>query len=148
MQPFHTKSHLEKGNVHLSIQPKENVICVYKGHNLLSKRSELNNKRRHQNKFTLLRHVFTVIFLAVFPLELTFWPAQFMSCIYGFQNRNWAAQSHGFIGENLWGIFPVTTTQKWCHLFTWILLHYIFFVICYIFWLKIAVRHETLSIKT
>ena len=44
-------------------------------------------------------YVFTVIFLAVFPLKPTFWPAQFMFCIYGFQNRNRAAESDGFIGE-------------------------------------------------
>ena len=115
MQPFHTKSHLENNKEMCTFQyNQKKMLCVYKGQNLLSKRSELNNKRRHQNKFTLLRHAFTVIFLAVFPLEPTFWPAQFMSCIYGFQNRNWAAQSHGFIRENLRGIFPVTTTQKWC----------------------------------
>ena len=44
-------------------------------------------------------YVFTVIFLAVFPLVPTFWPAQFMFCIYGFQNKNQAAQSDGVIGE-------------------------------------------------
>ena len=31
-------------------------IASYKGDNLLNKRSELINKCRHQNKFTLLRH--------------------------------------------------------------------------------------------
>ena len=30
---------------------------------------------------------------------VSFWPAQFVYCIYGFQNRNRAAQSDGFIGE-------------------------------------------------
>ena len=30
-------------------------------------------------------HVFTVIFLAVFPLEPAFWPAQFMFCIMFFK---------------------------------------------------------------
>ena len=44
-------------------------------------------------------YVFTVIFLAVFPLKPTFWPVQFMFCIYGFQNRNRAAESDGFIRE-------------------------------------------------
>ena len=43
-------------------------------------------------------YVFTVIFLVLFPLEPTFSPALFMFCIYGFQNRNRAAQSDGFIG--------------------------------------------------
>ena len=32
-------------------------------------------------------HVFTVIFLAVFPLEPAFWPAQFMSCIMFFKTE-------------------------------------------------------------
>ena len=44
------------------------------------------------------------------------------------------------------GIFPVKATWKWRHLFVWILIRYNFFVIRYIFWLKIAVRHETLSV--
>ena len=44
-------------------------------------------------------YVFTVIFLAVFPLVPTFWSAQFMFCIYCFQNKNRAAQSDGVIGE-------------------------------------------------
>ena len=43
-------------------------------------------------------HVFTEIFVAVFPLETPFWPAQLMFCIYGFQNKNRAAQNDGFIG--------------------------------------------------
>ena len=60
---------------------KKNVICV----SMMIARTK--------------SYVFTVIFPAVFPLEPTFWPAQFMFCIYGFQNRNWPAQSNGFIGE-------------------------------------------------
>ena len=32
-------------------------------------------------------YVFTEIFLAVFPLETPFWPAQLMFCIYLFQNK-------------------------------------------------------------
>ena len=81
-------------------------IASYKGDSLLNKRSELISKCRHQNKFTLLRHdsktksyIFTDIFLAVFPLGPPFWPVQLMFCIYGFQNKNRAAQNDGFIGE-------------------------------------------------
>ena len=48
----------------------------------------------------------------------------------------------------LQGIFPVNATRKWRHLFVWIPIHCHLFVIRYILWLKIAVRHETLSIKT
>ena len=44
-------------------------------------------------------YAFTVILLPVFPLEPTFWPAQLMFCICGFQNRNRVAQNDGFIGE-------------------------------------------------
>ena len=44
-------------------------------------------------------YVFTEIFLAVFPLETSFWAAQLMFCIYGFQNKNPAAQNDRFIGE-------------------------------------------------
>ena len=73
-------------------------IASYKGDNLLNKRSELISKCRHQNKFTLLRHD-SETFLAVFPLETPFWPAQLMFCIYGFQNKYRAAQNDGFIGE-------------------------------------------------
>ena len=32
-------------------------------------------------------HVFTVIFLALFPLETAFWPAQFMFCIMFFKTE-------------------------------------------------------------
>ena len=69
-------------------------IAFYKGDKLLNKRSELFNKCRHQNKFTLLQHdrrtknyFFTEIFLTVFPLEPSFWPEQLIFCIYGFQNK-------------------------------------------------------------
>ena len=44
-------------------------------------------------------YVFTEIFLAVFPLETLFWPAQLMFCIYGFQNKNRVAQNDGLIEE-------------------------------------------------
>ena len=43
-------------------------------------------------------YVFTETLLAVFPLETPFWPAQLMFCIYGFQNKNRAAQNDDFIG--------------------------------------------------
>ena len=45
------------------------------------------------------KYVFTEIFLAVFPSEPPFWPAQLVFCIYGFQNKNRAAQNDGFIEE-------------------------------------------------
>ena len=101
--------------MHLSIQPKENVICVSmkslkslyttetiywtKGQNLLANVDTKTNLPFYGMIARTKSYVFTVIFLAVFPLEHTFWPVQLMFCIYGFQNRNWAAQNDGFIGE-------------------------------------------------
>ena len=82
-------------------------IASYKGDNLMNKKSELISKCRHTKTNSLFygmtartkRYVFTKIFLAVFPLGTPFWPAQLMFCIYGFQNKNRAAQNNGFIGE-------------------------------------------------
>ena len=149
--------------MHLSIQPKENIICVSMKSLKSLHTMETINWKKDQSLLTSVNtrtnlpfygmiartksYVFTVIFLAVFPLEPTFWPAQFMFCIYGFQNKS-SSSKRRFHWRILRGIFPVKTTQKWRHLFVWILLHCNFFVIHYIFWLKIVVRHKTLSIKT
>ena len=65
-----------------------------------------------------------------------------------FSKQKSSSSKQWFHWRILRGIFPVKTTRKWRHLFVWILLHCNFFVIHYIFWLKIAVRHETLSMKT
>ena len=108
--------------MHLSIQPKENVICVLmkslkslhtketiywtKGQSLL-RSADTRTKLLFYGMIARTKsYVFTLIFLAVFPLEPTFWPAWFMFCIYGFQNRNRAAQSDGFIGEYCGEYFP------------------------------------------
>ena len=101
--------------MHLSIQPKENVICV-----LMKSLKSLHTKEtiywtKIQSLLTIVdtrtnlrfygmiartkTYVFTEIFLAVFPWKPKFWPAQFMFCIYGFHSRNRAAQSDGFIEE-------------------------------------------------
>ena len=40
-----------------------------------------------------------MIFVSVFLVQPTLWPAQLMFCTYGFQNRNRVAQNDGFIGE-------------------------------------------------
>ena len=47
-------------------------------------------------------YVFTEIFLAIFLLDTPFWTAQFLFCIYGFQNKNRAAQNVGLL-ENIAG---------------------------------------------
>ena len=65
-----------------------------------------------------------------------------------FPKQKSSSSDRRFHWRMLQGIFPVKATRKWRHLFVWILLHCNFFVIHYIFWLKIAVRHETLSMKT
>ena len=117
MQPFHTKNH----------QPKENVICVsMKSLKSLHKKETIywtkcqSSLTRVDTRTNLpfygiivrrKSYVFTVIFLTAFPLEPTFWPAQFMFCIYGFQNKNRAAQSNGFIGEYCGNIFCEDNTK-------------------------------------
>ena len=67
IQSFHTNSHLDdnkemrtalnttKGNCYLCLSEKLEITS-YKGDNVLNERSELINKCRQQNKFTLLRH--------------------------------------------------------------------------------------------
>ena len=62
--PFNTT----KTKSYLSLNEKLE-IASYKGDNLLNKRSELISKCRHQKTKT---YVFTVIFLAVPPLEPPF----------------------------------------------------------------------------
>ena len=81
-----------------SLHIKETIYWT-KGQSLLISVDTRTNLPFYGMIARIKSHVFTVIFLAVFPLEPRFWPAQFMFCIYGFQNRNGAAQRDGFIGE-------------------------------------------------
>ena len=81
-----------------SLHTKETIYWT-KGQSLLTSVDTRTNLPFYDMIARTKSYVFTVIFLAVFPLEPTFWPAQFMFCIYGFQNRNPAAQSDGFIEE-------------------------------------------------
>ena len=93
----YTKSYLENDKEMCIFQHKKKKKCYlcfnekleitsYKGENLLNKRSEPINKCRHQNKLILLydiiartkSYIFTEIFLAGFPLRLTFQPARIM----------------------------------------------------------------------
>ena len=92
----YTKSYLENDMEMSIFQHKEKKcylcfnekleITSYKGENLLNKRSELFSKCRLQNKLILLydiiartkSYIFTEIFLAGFPLRLTFQPARIM----------------------------------------------------------------------
>ena len=96
-------------------QPKENVICVSmkslksrhtketiywtKDQNLLASVDTKTNSPFYGMTARTKSYVFTEMFPAVFPLRPPFWFAQLMFCIYGFQNKNRAAQNDGFIGE-------------------------------------------------
>ena len=147
--------------MHLSIQPKENAICVSmkslkslhtketiywtKGQSLLTSVDTTTNLPFYGMISRAKSYVFTVIFLAVFPLESLLLACAVYILHYVFQNRNRAAQIDSFIGKycvehSLW--------KQQENLFVWILIHCNLFVIRYIFWLKIAARYETLSIKT
>ena len=65
-----------------------------------------------------------------------------------FSKQKLGSSKRRFHWRILRGIIPVKTTRKCRHIFVWILLRCTFFVIRYIFWLKVALRHENLSIKT
>ena len=81
-----------------SLHTKE-IIYWTKGLSLLTSVDTRTNLLFYGMITRTKSYIFTVIFFAVFPLEPTFWSAQFIFCIYGFQNRNRVAQSDGFIGE-------------------------------------------------
>ena len=89
---------------------------------------------------------FTGIFLAVFPIGAQVLAYAVYILHIRFSKQKLSSSKRRFPWIILREIFPIKTTRKW-HLFVWILLHYNFFVIRYILWLKIAVRHETLSMK-
>ena len=76
-----------------------------------------------------------------FPLDPAFWPAQFMFCIM-FSKQKPSSSNRRFHWRILRGIFSVKVTRKWRQRFVLILIHSNLFVIRYIFWLEIAVRHE------
>ena len=74
----------------------KNIIYWTKGQSLLTSADTRTNLPFYGMIARTKIYVFTVIFPAVFQLEPTFWPAQFIHiCIYGHR----AAQSNGFIGE-------------------------------------------------
>ena len=131
----------------LQLHTKETIYWT-KGQIILTNVDTKTNSP-FQNMITRTKsYVFTKIFLAVFSLESTFWHGLLMFCIIWFSKQKSSSSKQRFHWRILWGIFLVKTEQKWRHPFVRILLHYNFFIIRYIFWLKIMVRHETLSIKT
>ena len=98
--------------------------------NLLKKRSELINKCRHQNKFTLVRNdskdqelYFHCDISRCIPIGASVLVSGDYVLHYVFQNRNRAAQMDGFIGKILQVIFPVKAEWKRRDLFVWILIH-------------------------
>ena len=67
-----------------SLHTKE-TIYLTKGHSLLISVDTRTNLPFYGMIARTKSHVFTVIFLAVFPLDPAFWPAQFMFCIMFFK---------------------------------------------------------------
>ena len=81
-------------------------IASYKGDNLLNKRSELINKCRHQNKFTLLRHdrkdeelCFCCDICRCIPIGACVFGLRGLCFALCFSQQNGAAQIDSFIGE-------------------------------------------------
>ena len=129
-----------------SLHTKE-IIDWTKGLNLLTSVDTRTNLLFYDMIARIKIYNFTVIFLAAFPLEpvLCLGGLCFALCFPKQKSRSSDGRFHW---RMLWGIFPVKATRNWRHLFVWILIHCNLFVICYIFWLKITVRNETLNIKT
>ena len=132
----------------LKLLHKKKTIYLTKGQIILTNVDIKTNSPFHGMTTRTKSYVFTEIFLAVFPLESTFWPGLLMFCIIWFSKQKSSSSKRRFRWRTLWGIFLVKTKWKSRHHFVWILLHCNFFFMRYIFWLKITVRHETLSIKT
>ena len=134
-----------------SLHTKE-TICWTKGESLLTSVDTRTNVSFYGTIAKSKSYVFTLIFLAVFPLEPNGNIPILACAVYvlhiWLSKQKLSSSKQRFHWRILQGIFPVNITRKWRHLFVWILLHCNFFVIHYIFRLKIAIRHETLSIKT
>ena len=131
----------------LKLLHTKKTIYLTKGQIILTNVDINTNSPFHGMITRTKSYVFTEIFLAVFPLESTFWSGLLMFCIIWFSNKSRAAQNDDFIGEYcgeyfLWRQNGNDVTILFGYYYT------NFFVIRYIFWLKITVRHETLSIKT
>ena len=109
MQPFHTCRIITKC-APLNTTKKFFYLCLnekleipsYKGDNLLTKKSKLINKCRHN--FTpfygliarIKRYVFTEMFLTVFPLKPSFWSARLMFCILRFSEQKSSTSAQYF----------------------------------------------------
>ena len=80
---------------------RKKTICRTKGQSLLTSAEQIcrANLPFYGIIARIKSHVFTATFLAVFPLDPTFWSGQFMFYIHGFQNRNGAAQNDSSIEE-------------------------------------------------
>ena len=149
--------------MHLSIQPKENVICVSmkslksfltkeiiyltKGQSSLTSVDIRANLPFYNMIARTKSYVSLWYFLLYFHWSLRFGLRGFCFALC-FPKQKSSNSNRLFHCRILQGIFPVKAIRKWRHLFVWILIHCNLFVIRYMFWLKIAIRHETLSIKT
>ena len=125
--PFHTESLLENNKQMRPFQcNQKKMISVYQWKfkitsfeedNLLRKRIELNNRCRHQNKFTLLRHVskdyvFTKTFLAAFPSKQPFWSSRLIFCILRLSKQTLNSSTQRFRWKMSQVIFSVNMTQN------------------------------------
>ena len=83
----------------------------------MNKRSEYNNKCRHENKLTLLRHdsktkVTFSLKHAVSPLRLPFSSARLMFCIIRFSKQSSSSSKQWFHWGILRVILPVNTARN------------------------------------
>ena len=102
-----------------------------KGQNLLTSEEFKTNSPFYGMIARTKSYVFTEILLAVFPLGPPFWPAWLTFCIIWFSEQKSSSSKQRLHWKILRRIFPMKTTQKWRHLFVWILWRCNFFVIRY-----------------
>ena len=88
----------------------------------MSKVSKIYHVKHYDMIVRTKIYVFNEAFLAIFPLELSFWPAQLMFCIIWFSKQKLRSSKRRFHWRILRGIFPVKAARKWRQPFLWILI--------------------------
>ena len=83
----------------LKLLHTKKTIYLTKGQIILTNVDIKTNSPFHGMITRTKSYVFTEIFLAVFPLESTFWSGLLMFCIIWFSNKSRAAQNDDFMGE-------------------------------------------------
>ena len=128
-------SNTTKGKCYLCLNEKLEITS-YKRDSLLNKRSELNSKCRHQNKFTPLLNdskdwklrFHWNISRSISVLEIPFWPARLMFRRKWFSRLKSRSSKEWIHWITFWVIFPVNTARKGRHSFVWRVLHCNFFI--------------------